>query len=76
MFTVQDTASIQEVPASSTASTAISDAKHVINKSVKQEDGKGESAGPAVSNIPAEALNRLIAMGGAPGELVLLLLCC
>lgn len=43
------------------------DAKHV-NKSIKQEDGKGESAGPAVSNIPAEALNRLIAMGGPPGE--------
>lgn len=46
------------------------DTKHV-NKFIKQEDGKGESAGPAVSNIPAEALNRLIAMGGPPGEQLL-----
>ena len=44
----------------------------MVNKPIKQEDGKGESAGLAVSNIPADALNRLIAMGGPPGELPLL----
>lgn len=40
----------------------------MVNKPIKQEDGKGESAGLAMSNIPADALNRLIAMGGPPGE--------
>lgn len=44
----------------------------MVNKPIKQEDGKRESAGLAVSNIPADALNRLIAMGGPPGKLALL----
>lgn len=72
LLLLQEGVSIQELPVSSTASPAVSDAKldakHVASKPIKQEDGKGELAGPAVSNIPADALNRLIAMGGPAGE--------
>lgn len=72
---VQDGVSIQELSVASTASPAVSDAKpeakQVASKPIKQEDGKPEMVGPAVSNIPADALNRLIAMGGPAGERML-----
>ena len=45
----------------------VSDAKHAPGKPVKQEDSKGESAAPPVPGISADALNRLIAMGGPAG---------
>ncbi|KAL3151496.1 hypothetical protein ABBQ38_012495 [Trebouxia sp. C0009 RCD-2024] len=69
----KDGVSIQELSVASTASPAVSDAKpeakQVASKPIKQEDGKPEMVGPAVSNIPADALNRLIAMGGPAGFL-------
>ena len=58
---------------SSAASPVVSDAKHAPGKPVKQEDSKGDSAAPPVSGISADALNRLIAMGGPAGGFLLLL---
>ena len=66
---MQEGASIQELPVMSSASPAVSEAKHMPSKPAKQEDGKGESGGGAVPNVDADALNRLIAMGGPAGRL-------
>lgn len=55
------------------ASPVMSEAKHVPSKPVKQEDSKGESLGPTVSGVSADALNRLIAMGGPAGKLLYIL---
>ena len=67
---MQEGATIQELPVSSSASPAVSEAKHVPSKPIKHEGGKAESGGGGVSNIPADALNRLIAMGGPAGRLL------
>ena len=67
----QDVPSIQELPASSSASPVVSDAKHAPGKPVKPEDSKGEPAAPPASGISADALNRLIAMGGPAGGFLL-----
>ena len=69
LLNAQEGVSIQELPVSS-APAAPTEVKHAPSKPVKQEDSKGESTGGGVSSIPADALNRLIAMGGPAGKLL------
>ena len=52
----------------SSASPVVSEPKQLNSKPVKQEEPKQEPGGPPASGISADALNRLIAMGGTPGE--------
>ena len=63
---------LQELPVSASAAPAVSEANHVPSKPIKQEDSKAEreACGPTVSGISADALNRLIAMGGPAGGLL------
>lgn len=64
---MQEGPSIQELTVSSSATPAVSEVKHGPSKPVKHEDSKADSSGPAASGISADALNRLIAMGGPAG---------
>lgn len=63
------TATIQELPVTSSASPVVSEPKQLNSKPVKQEEPKQEPGGPPASGISADALNRLIAMGGPAGLL-------
>ena len=72
MLAVQGTATIQELPVTSSAPPVVSEAKHSNSKGLKQEDSKQDPAVPPATGISPDVLNRLIAMGGPAGELQLL----